>query len=106
MQDHPPATADQYWTYKFTEEEPSMTAWGLEHYKGAKSSFGTHPYPILKTNDPVYHGCYPPGFPRIFLHPFRLEIVQGPAEVIMLFEYDSMRHHIFTDGRAHDTSLG
>jgi hypothetical protein len=24
----------------------------------------------------------------------------------MLFEYDSLRHQIFTDGRAHDTTLG
>ncbi len=106
MQDRPPATADQYWIYKLTADEPPMTAWGWARYKAAKSSFGDHPYPLLKTNDPVYHGCYPPGFPRIFLHPFPLEIVQGPGEVIMLFEYDSMRHHIFTDGRVHDTSLG
>ena len=106
MQDHPPATADQYFVYKFTAEEPPMTAWGLARYKAAKSSFGSHPYPLAKTNDPVYHGCYPAGFPRIFLHPFPMEIVQGLGEVILLFEYDSMRHHIFTDGRAHDTSLG
>jgi hypothetical protein len=26
--------------------------------------------------------------------------------VIFLFEYDSLRHQVFTDGRAHDTSLG
>ena len=106
MQDHPPATADQYWIYKFTVEELPMTAWGQAQYKAAKSSFGPHPYPLAKTNDPVYHGCYPPGFPRIFLHPFPMQIVQATGEVIMLFEYDSMRHQIFTDGREHDTSLG
>ncbi len=106
MQDHPPATADLYIIYKFTVEEPPMTAWGLAKYKAAKSSFGPHAYPLAKTTDPVYHGCYPPGFPRIFLHPFPLQILQAPGEVVMLFEYDSMRHQIFTDGRAHDTSLG
>ncbi len=103
MQDHPPATADLYIIYKFTVEEPPMTAWGLAKYKVAKSSFGPHAYPLAKTTDPVYHGCYPPGFPRIFLHPFPLQILQAPGEVVMLFEYDSMRHQIFTDSRAHDT---
>src|SRR5260370_22793076 len=64
MGDHPPATADQYWIYKFTDENPPMTAWGLARYKAAKSSFGAHAYPLSKTNDPGYHGCYPAGFPR------------------------------------------
>jgi hypothetical protein len=106
MQDRPPATAEQYWIYKFTNEEPPMTAWGEAQYKAAKSSFGSRGYPLAETNDPVYHGCNPPGFPRVFLHPFPLQIVQAPGEVIVLFEYDSVRHQIFTDGRAHDTSLG
>jgi len=35
-----------------------------------------------------------------------MQIVQAAGEVIMLFEYDSVRHQIFTDGRPHDTSLG
>ena len=83
-----------------------MTAWGEAQYKAAKSSFGTTAYPLAETNDPLYHDCTPPGFPRIFLHPFPMQIVQTPGEVIMLFEYDSMRHQIFTDGRPHDTTLG
>ena len=96
MQDRPPATAEQYWIYRFNAEEPPMTAWGEAQYKAAKSSFGARPYPLAETNDPVYHGCTPPGFPRIFLHPFPLQIVQAPGEVIVLFEYDSVRHQIFT----------
>ena len=47
-----------------------------------------------------------PGFPRAFFHAFPLQIVQAPGEVLMLFEWDSLRHQIFTDGRAHDTTLG
>jgi hypothetical protein len=35
-----------------------------------------------------------------------LQIVQAPGEVIMLFEWDSVRHQIFTDGRPHDAALG
>jgi hypothetical protein len=102
----PITTSERYWIYKFNAEEPPMTSWAEAQYKGAKSSFGTPAYPLADTNDPVYHACTPPGFPRIFLHPFPMQIVQTPGEVIMLFEYDSIRHQIFTDGRPHDMSLG
>jgi hypothetical protein len=106
MEDRPPATGLQYWVYEFNVEEPPMTPWGEEQYKASKSSFGAHPYPLEQTNDPVYNGCSPPGVPRVFIHPFPLKIVQVPGEVIMLFEYDSMRREIYTDGRPHDTNLG
>ena len=108
MQDRPRLgkVVERYWIYELTLEEPPMTAWGEAQYKGHKSSFGTHAYPIAETNDPIYHSCSPTGFPRAFFHAFPLQIVQTPGEVIMLFEWDSLRHQIFTDGRAHDTSLG
>jgi hypothetical protein len=108
MQDRPRLgrVVERYWIYELTLEEPPMTAWGEAQYKAAKSSFGTHSYPIAETNDPIYHSCSPTGFPRAFFHAFPLQIVQTPGEVIMLFEWDSLRHQIFTDGRAHDTSLG
>lgn len=102
----PNSVTERYWIYKFTFEEPPMTAWGQSQFDAAKSSFGSHPYPLMQTNDPIYHTCTPPGFPRILLHPFPFQIVQTPGEVIVLFEYDSIRHQIFTDGRAHDTTLG
>jgi hypothetical protein len=102
----PNSVMERYWIYKFTLEEPPMTAWGQAQFDAAKSSFGSHPYPLMQTNDPIYHTCTPPGFPRIYLHPFPFQIVQTPGEVIVLFEYDSMRHQIFIDGRAHDTALG
>jgi hypothetical protein len=106
MEDRPPATGLQYWVYELNVEEPPMTAWGEAQYKASKSSFGAHPYPLAETNDPVYHGCSPPGVPRVFIHPFPLQIVHTTGEVIMLFEYDSLRRPIYTDGRPHDTSLG
>jgi hypothetical protein len=102
----PNSVMERYWIYKFTLEEPPMTVWGQAQFDAAKSSFGSHPYPLMQTNDPIYHTCTPPGFPRIYLHPFPFQIVQTPGEVIVLFEYDSMRHQIFTDGRQHDTALG
>ena len=106
--DHPrPITVmERYWAYKFTMEEPSMTAWGQAQFNAAKPSFGPHAYPLAETNDPLYHTCVPLGFPRIFLYPLPMQIVQAPGEVLMLFEWDSLRHQIFTDGRPHDTTLG
>ena len=106
--DHPrPNTVmERYWIYRFTLEEPPMTPWGEEQYKAAKSSFGKRSVPLAQTNDPIYRGCAPTGFPRALLHPFPFQIAQIPGEVIVLFEWDAMRHQIFTDGRQHDTALG
>ncbi len=108
MDDHsrPNSVMERFWIYKFTLEEPPMTAWGKAQFDAAKSSFGSHPYPLKETNDPVFGTCAPPGFPRIYLHPFPFQIVQAPDEVIVLFEYDSMRHEIYTDGRPHNSALG
>ena len=106
--DHPRplTTNERYWIYKFSMEEPPMTPWGQAQYDATKSSFGTRAYPLEETNDPLYHTCTPPGLPRVYLHPFPIQIVQTPGEVLILFEYDSIRHQIFTDGRPHDTTLG
>jgi hypothetical protein len=108
MQDRPRpgSVLERYWIYELTLEEPPMTAWGLAQFKAAKSSYGTRAVPIAQTNDPLYHSCTPPGFPRAYLHAFPIQIVQSPTEVIVLFEWDSLRHQIFTDGRGHDTALG
>lgn len=107
-QEHPRnlPVVERYWNYEFSKEPPPMTDWGNAQFANAKSSFGEHTYPIAETNDPVYHNCTPPGLPRVYLHPFPMEIVQQPGEIIILFEYDSLRHPIFTDGRKHDESLG
>ncbi len=100
-----------YWIYELTQEEPPMTAWGLAQYKAAKSSFGTRAVPIAETNDLHFitqRLFLPPDFPRAptFSRTFPIQIVQSPTEVIVLFEWDSLRHQIFTDGRAHDNALG
>jgi hypothetical protein len=108
MQDRPrpDKVVERFWLYELNEEEPPMTAWGQTQYDATKSSFGKRSYPLVETNDPIYHTCTPPGFPRVFLHPFPMQIVQTPSEVIVLFEWDSVRHSIHTDGRGHDTTLG
>ena len=83
-----------------------MTPWAQAQFNAAKSSFGPHAYPLVETTDPLYHTCAPIGFPIIFLYPLPMQIVQTPGEVIMLFEWDSLRHQVFTDRRPHDTALG
>jgi hypothetical protein len=102
----PNSVIERYWVYKFTQDEPPMTAWGQAQFDAAKTSFGPHAFPLKETNDPIYHTCTPPGYPRVLLHPFPFQIIQTPGEIVMLFEYDSIRHQIFTDGRPHDATLG
>jgi hypothetical protein len=104
MRDAPPATAMQYWIYELNQEEPPMTAWGQEQFKAAKSSFGAHEYPLEETNDPVLRSCYPPGVPRVYMHPFPFQFIQATGEVVMLFEVDSLRREIYIDAQ-HDPSL-
>jgi hypothetical protein len=84
----------------FGKGEPAMTPSAEALYRSAKPSFGPRSVTMEETNDPVYQ-CYPPGLPRVYLHPFPLQIIQLPTEVVMLFEYDHTVRHIFTDGREH-----
>jgi len=105
MMDVPPATALPYWAFELNEEEPPLTPWGQEQFKANKSSFGAHPHSLDETNDPVLHGCFPPGVPRVYIHPFPFQIIQVPGEIVMLFEVDSLRREIYTDAAAHDPGL-
>ena len=105
MRDAPPATAAQYWIYELNQEEPPMTAWGQAQFKAVKSSFGAHEYPLEETNDPVLRSCYPPGVPRVYMHPFPFQFIQTSGEVVMLFEVDSLRREIYTDGKPRDPGL-
>jgi hypothetical protein len=49
------------------------------------------------------HGCFPPGVPRIYLHPVPMEIIQIPGRVFLRFEFDHLLREIWTDGRGHPT---
>ena len=101
---HPSANASAYSSFAFSKDTPPMTAWAEEKYKGAKPAFGPLKTTPQQSNDPVY-GCFPPGLPRIYLHPKPIEIVQLPDEVIMMYEYDRIVRHIYIDGRPHDEFL-
>lgn len=90
--------------YSFSEEPPPLTAWGQARYDAAKPQRGPRGVPVAETDDLVYQ-CFPPGTPRIYLHPFPLEIIQTPGRVIMVFEYDHLIRQIYTDGRDHRSDL-
>ena len=100
----------RYQGYTFSAEEPSMTPWAAEKFKANKPSFG--PRMVEDSNDPVNPttinamGCFPPGVPRIYLHPFPMEIIQSPNRVLMIFEFSHYIRQIWTDGRQHNTDLG
>jgi hypothetical protein len=104
------SAATRYLSYAFSGDEPPMTAWAEERFKATKPSFG--PRAVEDSNDPVNPttvnatGCFPPGVPRIYLHPFPVEIIQTPGRVIMFFEFSHFVRQIFTDGRPHNTDLG
>jgi hypothetical protein len=100
----PPESTSAFQNFSFSREPPALTAWGKERYDAAKPTFGEHSVPVGDTNDPVYQ-CFPPGTPRVYLHPFPVEIVETSGRLLMLFEYDHTVRQIYTDGREHRTDL-
>jgi hypothetical protein len=98
-----PGTSD--WAiYTFSKDLPELTEWGQARFDAAKPQRGPRGVPVAETDDLVYK-CYPPGTPRIYLHPFPMEIIQLPGRVLMVFEYDHLVRQIYTDGREHRTDL-
>lgn len=95
-----PPEAYGHYDQSFGTTDLPMTAWAKTKFNAAKPSEGPNSVTIAELNDPFYR-CYPPGVPRIYLHPFAMEIVQTPKEVIELFEYDHLARHIYIDGRPH-----
>jgi hypothetical protein len=105
---HPSPGARSYALYALTKDNPPMTPWAEARFKENKPSFGPRAFP--DSNDPVNPtngsvGCFPPGVPRIYQHPFPMEIFQVPGRVIMLFEFDHHIRQIYTDGRGHNKDL-
>ena len=96
-----PPEAFGHYDHTFSNEELPMTPWAKQRYEAARPSDGPKMVSTAQLNDPFY-ACFPPGVPRIYFHPFAMEIVQTPKEVIQLFEYDHLVRHIYTDGRQHN----
>jgi hypothetical protein len=100
----PPADTLAFQNDSWGAEQPALTEWGRARFDTAKPSRGPRGVSVTETDDPVY-ACYPPGTPRIYLHPFPMEIVQTPGRVLMIYEYDHLIRQIYTDGRGHRDDL-
>ena len=100
----PPRETRAYQNWSFSTELPALTPWAMAKFEQAKPTFGPKSYTVADTNDPVYQ-CYPPGTPRVYFHPFPMEIIQLPDRVMMVFEYDHLIRQIWTDGRGHRDDL-
>ncbi|MGE5731583.1 MAG: hypothetical protein ACM37U_06580 [Gemmatimonas sp.] len=100
----PPGTGGRWAIDTFSEKLPALTAWGKARFDASKPQRGPRGVAVSETDDLVYQ-CFPPGVPRIYLHPFPFEIVQSPSRVLMVFEYDHLVRQIFTDGRKHRDDL-
>jgi hypothetical protein len=102
----PPRSTRSYQNWGFADDPPAMTPWAEAKFDQARPTFGPDGVgvTVAETNDPVYQ-CFPPGVPRIYFHPFPMEIIQTPGRVVMLFEYDHLIRQIYTDGRGHRDDL-
>lgn len=82
----------------YTKEPPELTPYLQELFNQAKNSNGGKTT-LQETNDPVLSKCYPPGVPRVYLHPYPFQFIQTPKALLMVFEYDHTLRWIYTDGR-------
>ena len=81
------------------EHQPPYTALGLELLNRAKPTIGPRMVSTAETNDPAVI-CDPLGMPRAELFQLRTtQIIQTPAKVLILYEYNRVWRVIWTDGR-------
>ena len=85
----------------FTHEIPSFTPWAAARYQAARE--GVQPlHQGREELDPILSPyCMVPGYPRAYLRPGPIEIVQSPARVVMMFEGNNQWRVIYVDGREH-----
>jgi hypothetical protein len=99
---HMPPSARKYAGYSFTGVVPEMTPWGRAQYEQTKPSWGERA--VVDSTDLVNPttgneiGCFPTGVPRIYVHPFPMEIIQIPGRVVQLFEFNHFVRQIYTTG--------
>ena len=93
-----------WWIYSFSEDPPPLTAWGEARFDAARPQRGPRGVSVSETDDLVYQ-CFPPGVPRIYLHPFPFEIIQLPGRVMIVYEYDHLIRQVYTGGRPHRDDL-
>jgi hypothetical protein len=86
----------------FDAAEPPLQSWAKAKFQSIKPGYGPHASP--DSEDPILN-CYPPGVPRIMLIPFPIQIVQLPAQVLMIFEYDHFVRQIDMTRQSHPKDL-
>jgi hypothetical protein len=91
-----------------------------KHHSGSHPGWddSINPPPLLPELDKVYkarvkaeldggvapnpaNDCAPPGMPRLMANPFRMEVVQKPGVLYMLFEFKQQIRRVYLDGRPH-----
>jgi len=83
-----------------------MTAWGKAQYEMTKPSWG--PRAVEDSTDMVNPttgneiGCFPTGVPRIYVHPFPMEILQIPGRVVQLFEFNHFVRQLYITNGLHE----
>jgi hypothetical protein len=81
------------------EHQPPYTALGREALNRTKPSNGVRSVLPADTNDPVVY-CDPQGMPREDLYELRTtQILQTPAEVVILYQFGKIWRVVWTDGR-------
>jgi len=96
-------------TATFPGEMPPLTPWAEAQLAVTRPAYG--PRAVPDSTDPVNptklgaHGCFPPGVPRIYLHPLPMEIIPIPGRVLLRFEFDHILREIWMDGRGHPSDL-
>lgn len=99
---HMPASARKWAGYSFVGVVPEMTPWGRAQYEQTKPSWGERA--VVDSTDMVNPttgneiGCFPTGVPRIYVHPFPMEILQIHGRVVQLFEFNHFVRQIYTTG--------
>jgi hypothetical protein len=83
------------------KEDPPFQPWARAAYKMRLRDLAKSSHAYEGPDTPIETCRIPPGVPRTMLWPLPWEIVQTRDRVIIIYEYQSLVRHIYTDGRKH-----
>ena len=78
-----------------------MQPWALARYKALREGRVSLEQGREEMDPIMYPYCMPHTFPRVYLTPNSVEIVQTPERVYMLLEANGQLRRIYLDGRRH-----
>lgn len=85
----------------FTKEVPAFTPWAAKRYKTAREGVKGLQQGREDLDPILAPYCMVPGYPRAYLRPGPIEIVQTPTLIVMMFEGNHQWRVIYMDGRKH-----